>query len=102
MLSDLTELLDAQTLEIKDQHWKLMEVNVAPVLEALECATTVISAEREVSIPDRYAIISLSLINIHLNRVVSDTNKEAGFRSKVASSLSKWMTVIGNAYYNNN
>ncbi|KAJ8332530.1 hypothetical protein SKAU_G00423190 [Synaphobranchus kaupii] len=60
--------------------------DVAPVLAALKCATTVMSAETEVSIPNTYPI-TFSLINTHLMRVEGDSSKVAEFKSKVRTSL---------------
>lgn len=50
VLSDgtVTKLQDARVLELKDEYWQLME-DMVPVLGALKCATTIMSAEREVS-----------------------------------------------------
>ncbi|KAK0139092.1 hypothetical protein N1851_024374 [Merluccius polli] len=65
VLSDhtATKLQDARVLELKDEYWQLME-DVAPVLGALKCATTIMSAEKEVSISNTYPI-TFSLINSH-------------------------------------
>ncbi|KAK0154196.1 Zinc finger BED domain-containing protein 1 [Merluccius polli] len=51
VLSDrtVTKLQDARILELKDEYWQLME-ETQHVLRALKCATTVISAEKDVSI----------------------------------------------------
>ncbi len=51
VLSDrtVTKLADARILELKDEYWQLME-DVAPVLAALKCATTVMSTKSDVSI----------------------------------------------------
>lgn len=50
VLSDgtVTKLQDARVLELKDEYWQLLE-DMVPVLGALKCATTIMSAEREVS-----------------------------------------------------
>lgn len=50
VLSDrtVTKLQDARILELKDEYWQLME-DTQPVLSALKCATTVMSAEKDVS-----------------------------------------------------
>ncbi|KAJ8332485.1 hypothetical protein SKAU_G00422740 [Synaphobranchus kaupii] len=65
--------------------------DVAPVLAALKCATTVMSAETEVSIPNTYPI-TFSLINTHLMRVEGDSSKVAEFK-KVCTSLGERMKV---------
>ncbi|KAJ8358743.1 hypothetical protein SKAU_G00152680 [Synaphobranchus kaupii] len=93
VLSDrtVTRLPDARALELRDKYWQLME-DVAPVLAALKCATTVMSAETEVSIPNTYPI-TFSLINTHLMRVEGDSSKVAEFKSKVRPSLGERMKV---------
>lgn len=93
VLSDrtVTKHTEARTLELKDEHWQLME-DVNPVLDALKCATTVLSTEREASISNTYPI-TFSLINMHLLREDGDTRKVAEFKSKVASSLRERMKV---------
>lgn len=93
VLSDrtVTKHTDARTLELKDDDWQLME-DVAPVLDALKCATTAMSTESEVSISNTYPI-TFSLINTHLVRGEEDTRKVAEFKSKVASSLRERMKV---------
>ncbi|KAJ8353306.1 hypothetical protein SKAU_G00208730 [Synaphobranchus kaupii] len=72
-------------LELRDEYWQLIE-DVAPVLAALKCTTTVMSAETEVSISNAYPI-TFSLINTHLMRVQGDSSKVAEFKSKVRTSL---------------
>lgn len=64
VLSDrtFTKLSDARTLEMKDDHWKIME-EVGPVLLALKTATTVMSTETEV---EYYPPLSLHYF-CHLN-----------------------------------
>lgn len=84
MLSDrsVTKLTDARTLELRDDYWQLME-DMAPVLGALKCATTVMSTESEVSNISNTYPITFSLINDHLNVVNGDSHKVAEFKSKV-------------------
>ncbi|KAJ8353267.1 hypothetical protein SKAU_G00208340 [Synaphobranchus kaupii] len=69
ILSDrtVTKLDQTGILELKDEYWALME-DTAPVLAALNCATTVMSAESEVSISNTYPI-TFGLINSnHMQR----------------------------------
>ncbi|XP_070404635.1 E3 SUMO-protein ligase ZBED1 [Nothobranchius furzeri] len=93
VLSDrtVTKLSDARTLELRDEYWQLME-DVAPVLETLKCATTVMSAETEVSVSDTYPI-TFSLINVHLKTDEEDTSKVGEFKSRVCTSLSERMKI---------
>ncbi|KAK0133125.1 Zinc finger BED domain-containing protein 1 [Merluccius polli] len=80
-----------QSLELKDEYWQLME-DVAPVLGALKCATTIMSAEKEVSISNTYPI-TFSLINSHLLRKEGDSSRLVEFKSKVRASLDERMKV---------
>ncbi|KAJ8339584.1 hypothetical protein SKAU_G00363700 [Synaphobranchus kaupii] len=93
VLSDrtVTKLQDARVLELKDEYWQLME-DMAPVLAALKCATTVMSAETEVSISNTYPI-TFSLIDTHLMREEGDSSKVAEFKSKVRTSLGERIKV---------
>lgn len=93
VLSDwvVTKLQDARVLELKDEHWQLME-DTQPVLAALKCATTVMSGEKDVSISNTYPI-TFSLINNHLMSREGDGPRVTEFKSKVRSSLSKRMNV---------
>ncbi|KAK0151805.1 Zinc finger BED domain-containing protein 1 [Merluccius polli] len=93
VLSDrtVTKLQDARILELKDEYWQLME-ETQPVLRALKCATTLMSAEKDVSISNTYPI-TFSLINAHLMRKEGDGPKVIEFKTKVRSSLSTRMNV---------
>ena len=61
-----------------------------PVLATLKCATTVMSAEKDVSISNTYPV-TFSLINTRLVRREGDRVIE--FKAKVWSSLSNQMKV---------
>ncbi|KAK0143929.1 Zinc finger BED domain-containing protein 1 [Merluccius polli] len=93
VLSDrtVTKLQDARILELKDEYWQLME-ETQPVLRALKCATTLMSAEKDVSISNTYPI-TFGLINAHLMRKEGDGPKVIEFKTKVRSSLSTRMNV---------
>ena len=93
VLSDrtVTKLQDARVLELKEEHWKLME-DTQPVLAALKCATTVMSAEKDVSISNIYPV-TFSLINTHLMHREGDGPRVIEFKAKVRSSLSNRMKV---------
>lgn len=93
VLSDrtVTKLTDARTLELRDEYWQLIG-DVAPVLETLKCATTVMSTETEVSISDTYPI-TFSLINVHLKTDEGDTSKVGEFKSRVCTSLGERMKI---------
>ncbi|XP_077095365.1 E3 SUMO-protein ligase ZBED1-like [Siphateles boraxobius] len=93
VLSDrtVTRLQDARTLEIRDKHWQIME-EIAPVLETLKCATTIMSSEKNVSISNIYPI-TFSLLNTHLMRAEDDGHRVTEFKAKVRQSLSGRMQV---------
>lgn len=93
VLSDrtVTKLQDARILELKDEYWQLME-DTQPVLSALKCATTVMSAEKDVSISNTYPV-TFGLINIHLMRSEGDGPRLIEFKTKVRSSLIQRMNV---------
>ncbi|XP_077086297.1 E3 SUMO-protein ligase ZBED1-like [Siphateles boraxobius] len=93
VLSDrtVTRLQDARTLEIRDEHWQIME-EIAPVLETLKCATTIMSSEKNVSISNIYPI-TFSLLNTHLMRAEDDGHRVTEFKAKVRQSLSGRMQV---------
>lgn len=93
VLSDrsVTKLADARTLELRDDYWQLME-DIAPVLGALKCATTVMSTETEVSISNTYPI-TFGLLNKHLVAVDGDSPKVSEFKYKVRHSLGERMKV---------
>jgi hypothetical protein len=87
----VTKLQDARILELKDEHWQMME-DTQPVPSALKCATMVMSAEKGVSISNTYPI-TFGLINIHLMRSEEDGPRLSEFKAKVRSSLIKRMNV---------
>ncbi|KAM9364776.1 uncharacterized protein KZ484_010950 [Pholidichthys leucotaenia] len=93
VLSDrnVTKLQDARMLELKDEYWQLME-DTQPVLSALKCATTVMSAEEDVSISNIYPV-TFGLVNIHLIRREEDGARLVEFKEKVRSSLIERMNV---------
>ncbi|KAM4557777.1 E3 SUMO-protein ligase ZBED1-like [Odontesthes bonariensis] len=93
VLSDrtVTKIQNARILEMKDEHWQLMEDSL-PVLKALKCATTVLSSETEVSISSTYPI-TFSLINAHLKSDDGGHPKIEAFKNEVQSQLAKRMKV---------
>ncbi|XP_059210868.1 E3 SUMO-protein ligase ZBED1-like [Centropristis striata] len=93
VLSDrtVTKLQDARVLELKEEYWQLME-ETQPVLGALKCVTTAMSAEKDVSISNVYPV-TFSLINTHLMRREGDSTRVTEFKTKVKSSLSNRMKV---------
>ncbi|XP_075325281.1 E3 SUMO-protein ligase ZBED1-like [Odontesthes bonariensis] len=93
VLSDrtVTKIQNARILEMKDEHWQLMEDSL-PVLKALKCATTVLSSETEVSISSTYPI-TFSLINAHLKSDDGGHPKIEAFKNEVRSQLAKRMKV---------
>ncbi|XP_019115228.1 zinc finger BED domain-containing protein 1 isoform X2 [Larimichthys crocea] len=99
VLSDrsVTKLADARTLELRDDYWQLME-DIAPVLGTLKCATTVMSAESEVSISNTYPI-TFSLINKHLGASDEDSHKVADFKEKVRDCLGERMKIKSDDLY---
>lgn len=93
VLSDrtITNRQEAQTLEIEDDCWQIIE-NFTPVLATLKWATTVISAETEVSISNIYPI-TFSLIQTHLVPKENDVEQVSEFKLKVQKSLRNHMEV---------
>lgn len=93
VLSDrtVTNRQEAQVLEIEDDCWQIIE-NFTPVLATLKWATTVISAETEVSISNIYPI-TFSLIQTHLGPRESDIEQVSEFKVKVQKSLRNHMEV---------
>ncbi|XP_069555997.1 E3 SUMO-protein ligase ZBED1-like [Brachyistius frenatus] len=93
VLSDrtITNRQEAQTLEIEDDCWQIIE-NFTPVLATLKWATTVISAETEVSISNIYPI-TFSLVQTHLVPKENDVEQVSEFKLKVQKSLRNHMEV---------
>lgn len=87
----VTKLGDARILELKDEYWQLME-DVAPVLAAFKCATTVMSTEFDVSISNIYPI-TYGLLRSHLKRNEEDSTRVSEFKAKVHDSLAQRMQV---------
>ncbi|XP_031705119.1 zinc finger BED domain-containing protein 1-like [Anarrhichthys ocellatus] len=96
VLSDrtITNRQEAQTLEIEDDCWQIIE-NFTPVLATLKWATTIISAETEVSISNIYPI-TFSLIQTHLVPKENDVEQVSEFKLKVQDSLRNHMEVDSN------
>lgn len=96
VLSDrtITNRQEAQILEIEDDCWQIIE-NFTPVLATLKWATTVISAETEVSISNIYPI-TFSLIQTHLVPKENDVEQVSEFKLKVQKSLRNHMEVDSN------
>lgn len=102
VLSDrtITNRQEAQNLEIEDDCWQIIE-NFTPVLATLKWATTVISAETEVSISNIYPI-TFSLIQTHLVPKENDVEQVSEFKLKVQRSLKNHMEVgINHCCYQN-
>ncbi|KAM4745060.1 E3 SUMO-protein ligase ZBED1-like [Anableps anableps] len=93
VLSDrtVTSKHEAQTLEIGDDCWQVIE-NFTPVLATLKWATTVISAETEASISNIYPI-TFSLIQTHLVPKENDVEQVLSFKLAVQKSLRDHMEV---------
>uniref|UniRef100_A0A3P8TL70 BED-type domain-containing protein n=1 Tax=Amphiprion percula TaxID=161767 RepID=A0A3P8TL70_AMPPE len=96
VLSDrtITNRHQAQTLEIEDDCWQVIE-NFTPVLATLKWATTVISAETEFTISNIYPI-TFSLIQTHLVPKENDVEQVSEFKLKVQKSLRNHMEVDSN------
>ncbi|XP_034548590.1 zinc finger BED domain-containing protein 1-like [Notolabrus celidotus] len=96
VLSDrtITNRQEAQSLEIGDDCWQIIE-NFTPVLATLKWATTVTSAETEVSISNIYPI-TFSLIQNHLVPKENDVEQVSEFKMKVQKSLRSHMEVDSN------
>ncbi|XP_061585937.1 E3 SUMO-protein ligase ZBED1-like [Cololabis saira] len=93
VLSDrtVTTRREAQALEIEDDCWQIIE-NFTPVLATLKWATTVISADTEVSISNIYPI-TFSLIQTHLVPKENDVEQVSEFKLKVQALLRNQMEV---------
>ncbi|XP_028312500.1 zinc finger BED domain-containing protein 1-like [Gouania willdenowi] len=93
VLSDrtVTNRHQVETLEIEDNCWQVIE-NFTPVLATLKWATTVISAEAEVSISNIYPI-TFSLIQTHLVPKENDVEQVSEFKIKVQKALGNLMEV---------
>ncbi|XP_020513501.2 E3 SUMO-protein ligase ZBED1-like [Labrus bergylta] len=96
VLSDrmITNRQEARALEIGDDCWQIIE-NFTPVLATLKWATTVISAESEVSISNIYPI-TFSLTQTHLVPKENDVDQVSEFKLKVQKSLRTYMEVDSN------
>lgn len=93
VLSDrmVTNRQEAQTLEIEDDYWQIIE-DITPVLATLKWATTVMSTETEVSISNIYPI-TFSLLQNHLAAKEHDSRQVSEFKLKVRESLRQRMEV---------
>jgi len=75
-LSDrsVTKLSDERKLALQESHWQLIE-DILPVLQALKCATTVLSRETNVSASVVYPVAYGLVTN---NLVVGDCDSKLG------------------------
>lgn len=91
VLSDrtVTKLQDARVLELTDEYWGIMG-DLAPLLETLKCATTIMSSEKTVSISHIYPI-TYSIVKKHLLVDAADRPRVAEFKRTVIRSLSERM-----------
>ncbi|KAI7790334.1 putative zinc finger BED domain-containing protein 1-like [Triplophysa rosa] len=89
VLSDrnVTKLADAGTLDLKDEHWEIVE-ELAPVLKSLKCATTAMCSETHVSISMVYPITH-SLIARHPNTQRGESTRVSELKNAVAESLKR-------------
>lgn len=95
VLSDrsVTPRRQALALEIEDKCWQTIE-SFSPVLSTLKWASTVISADAEVSISNVYPI-TFSLVHTHLVPREGDVEQVAEFKRKVQAVLRRNMEVGG-------
>lgn len=87
VLSDrhATKLSDARTLELKDEHWRIMEDLIA-FLQPLKVATTQLSQDSHVSLSLVVPIL-LALVNNHLNVTENDSVLIKKFKSTVKDDI---------------
>ncbi|XP_075753123.1 chromodomain-helicase-DNA-binding protein 2 isoform X4 [Pelodiscus sinensis] len=89
--STVTKQPDIRMLQLHDEHWQFIE-DILPVLSALNCATTAMSAEQSASISNIYPICN-SLLQTHLKSKASAENATvAAFKGAVSASLQRHMT----------
>jgi len=88
-LSDrsVTKLSDERKLALQESHWQLIE-DILPVLQALKCATTVLSRETNVSASVVYPV-AYGLVTNHLVVGDCDSKLVADFKIAVSDSLKR-------------
>jgi hypothetical protein len=82
-----TKLADERKLALPDSHWRLIE-EILPVLQALKCATTLLSSDLNVSCSIIYPVVH-GLQTNHLNPCADDCPTVAEFKQAVSASLSR-------------
>lgn len=89
VLSDrsVTKLADDRKLSLPDSHWRLIE-DILAVLKALNCATTVLSTDMNVSSSVIYPVIH-GLQTKHLIACDGDCETVAAFKAAVSTSLTR-------------
>lgn len=94
VLSDrnTTKLADAKTLDLKDEHWQIVE-ELIPVLQSLKCATTTMCSETNVCVSMVYPITH-SLITKHLNAQIGESPRVSEFKTAVAESLKRRIITV--------
>jgi len=87
VLSDRTVVkpADAKTLELKEDHWQLMS-DLLPVLQPLQIATSVLSAEKEPTAPKVYPVL-WGLVDDHLAVNANDSSTVSAFKDAVSQSI---------------
>jgi len=85
----VTKLADERKLALPDSHWRLIE-DMIPVLKALKCATTVLSADINVTSSVIYPVVH-GLQSKHLNSCDDDCPTVSEFKAAVSSSLNRRM-----------
>ncbi|XP_064417131.1 E3 SUMO-protein ligase ZBED1-like [Latimeria chalumnae] len=94
VLSDrsFTKLAEAQTLELTDDNWQIIE-EFLPVLRSLKCATTALCGESEVSVSMVYPVTA-TLLSKHLKPVPEESNKVTEFKTAVSESLRRRLEPV--------
>ncbi|KAG5282917.1 hypothetical protein AALO_G00036150 [Alosa alosa] len=82
VLSDrtVTKLQDARVLELTDEYWGIIG-ELAPLLETLKCATTVMTSEKTVAISHIYPI-TYSIVKKHLLVAADDRPRGRSLRGR--------------------
>lgn len=89
VLSDrtVTKLAEEKQLALQHSQWQVIE-EILPVLQALKCATVVLSADTYVSVSNVFPVMH-ALISIHLQPSDDDSATVESFKAEVRRSLTQ-------------
>jgi hypothetical protein len=83
----ITKLAEERKLQLQHDQWQVIE-EILPVLQALKCATTALSADMYVSVSNVYPVMH-ALINSHLKPSEDDSAAVDCFKTEVRRSLTQ-------------